>query len=63
MSNTATFKKGQAIKIRKEWQDADDDKYLWVVIEDEAGGYCRISATNASVRNQQEIETRMIESA
>jgi hypothetical protein len=63
MTATAQFKKGQAIKIRPEWQDAGDDKYSWVVAEDSEGGWCKITATNATVRNQQSIETRMIEPA
>jgi hypothetical protein len=35
---TMTFKKGDKIKILDEYQDRGDDKYTWVVMDEEANG-------------------------
>ena len=36
------IKKGDIVKIKPEWQDANDEKFTWVAIEDEDGGRVRI---------------------
>jgi hypothetical protein len=54
---------GQRVHIRREWQDAGDDKFIWVAIEDEDGGRVRISAVNTGlmIPSNQVVETRMLE--
>jgi len=32
------IKKGDRIRIKPEWQDPGDDKFIWVALEDEDGG-------------------------
>lgn len=34
--------KGQNIHIRPEWQDAGDDQFTWIALEDEDGGRVKI---------------------
>lgn len=57
------FKKGDKIKIKKEWQDRDDDKYEWFVVDDEEKGKVTISPKISSMRIQptQIVMTDMIE--
>jgi hypothetical protein len=54
---------GQRVHIRREWQDAGDDNFIWVAVEDEDGGRVRISPVNIglSVTPNQVVETRMLE--
>jgi hypothetical protein len=54
---------GQRVHIRREWQDAGDDKIIWVAVEDEDGGRVRISPVNIglSITPNQVVETRMLE--
>jgi len=35
---TTMIKKGDRIRIKPEWQDPGDDKFIWVALEDEDGG-------------------------
>jgi hypothetical protein len=37
-----SFKKGDLVKIRPEWQDAGDEGIEWVCLEDGDGGRVRI---------------------
>lgn len=57
------FKKGDKIKIKKEWQDRDDDKYEWYVVDDEEKGKVTISPKISAMRIQptQIVMTDMIE--
>jgi hypothetical protein len=59
----ARIRAGQRVHIRREWQDAGDDKFIWVAIEDEDGGRVRISAVNTGlmIPSNQVVETRMLE--
>ena len=54
---------GQRVHIRREWQDAGDDKFIWVAIEDEDGARVRISPVNTGlmIASNQVVETRMLE--
>jgi hypothetical protein len=60
---THPIRAGQRVHIRREWQDAGDDKFIWVAVEDEDGGRVRISAVNTGlmIASNQVVETRMLE--
>lgn len=34
---------GQAVRIKPEWQDKGDDRYVWIATDDEANGRVTIS--------------------
>ena len=36
------IRKGQKVRIRPEWQDAGDDQFTWVALEDEDGGRVKV---------------------
>jgi len=36
--------KGQQVHVRPEWQDAGDDEFTWIALEDEDGGRVKIAA-------------------
>ena len=36
------IRKGQVVKIKKEWQDEGDDDIVFIALEDEDGGRVRI---------------------
>ena len=57
------IKKGDVIKIKPEWQDAGDDLFTWIAIEDEDGGRVRIKpvGTGLSFPPNQVVTTDMIE--
>jgi hypothetical protein len=54
---------GQRVHICREWQDAGDENFIWVAVEDEDGGRVRISPVNIglSITPSQVVETRMLE--
>lgn len=37
------IKKGDKVRIKPEWQDAGDESFTWIALEDEDGGRVRIS--------------------
>ncbi len=43
------YLKGDIIEILPEFQDAGDDDYQWVVLDDEEKGRVSISATNSTL--------------
>lgn len=59
----ATIRKGDAIRIKPEWQDPGDDTFDWVALEDEDGGRVRIAPTNTGLTllPNQIVETTMVE--
>ena len=60
-----TIRKGDTIRIKPEWQDPGDDKFIWVALEDEDGGRVRIAPTNTGLtfRPNQIVDTNMVELA
>jgi hypothetical protein len=50
MSNGQPIKQGDSVRIKSEWQDLGDDKYLWVATEDESGGRVHIAPTNTGLQ-------------
>lgn len=40
------LKQGDQVEILKEWQDKGDDKYTWVVMDEEANGRVTICPIN-----------------
>ncbi len=45
------FLKGETVKIRSEFQDDGDDKFTWVVFNDEEKGRVDISAINSPLQD------------
>lgn len=54
--------KGQQIHIKPEWQDAGDEEYTWVALEDEDGGRVKIMPLMPELRFPpvSVVETRML---
>lgn len=48
-SSTRKFFKGDIVKILPEFQDAGDDEYTWVVLNDEEKGRVDISAVDSQL--------------
>ena len=38
------IKKGETVEIKKEWQDAGDDKITWIAVDNEEKGRVTIQA-------------------
>ena len=57
------IRKGDEIKILPEFQDAGDDIFTWLAVEDEDGGRVRIVplGTGLALLPNYIVETRMIE--
>jgi hypothetical protein len=62
---TTMIKKGDRIRIKPQWQDPGDDKFIWVALEDEDGGRVRIAPINTGLTfpPNQVVETSMVEVA
>ena len=62
---TAIIKKGDRVRIKSEWQDPGDDKFIWVALEDEDGGRVRIAPINTglTILPNQIVDTHMVELA
>ena len=60
-----TIRAGDRVFIKPEWQDAGDEKCIWIALEDEDGGRVRISPINgmwlAGLPTNQVAETSMLE--
>ena len=41
---------GDEVKIKKQWQDDGDDKFVWVAIENEENGRVDITPSNIELR-------------
>ncbi|OGQ58996.1 MAG: hypothetical protein A3J24_12315 [Deltaproteobacteria bacterium RIFCSPLOWO2_02_FULL_53_8] len=54
--------KGQKIHIKPEWQDAGDDEFTWVALEDEIGGRVKIMpiVPDLTYPPVSVVETRML---
>ena len=54
--------KGQAVRIKPEWQDPGDALVMWRAAEDEDGGRVLIVAELGwRINPTQQVETRMLE--
>jgi hypothetical protein len=62
---TTMIKKGDRIRIKPEWQDPGDDKFIWVALEDEDGGRVRIAPINTglTILPNQIVDANMVELA
>lgn len=49
ISEAKLIKKGDKVRIKKEWQDAGDEKFNWVAVDDEEKGRVMIMATNTGL--------------
>ena len=60
-----TIRQGDTIRIKPEWQDPGDDKFVWVALEDEDGGRERIAPTNTGLvfPPNQIVDAAMVELA
>jgi hypothetical protein len=60
-----TIRKDDRIRIKPEWQEPGDDKFIWVAVEDEDGGRVRIAPANIglTIPANQVVDTRMAELA
>jgi hypothetical protein len=65
MAVKATIRKGDTIRIKPEWQDPGDEKFVWVALEDEDGGRVRIAPINTglAIPPNQVVNTNMVELA
>ena len=67
MSTTmkTAIKIGDQIRIKPEWQDPGDDKFIWRALEDEDGGRVLIMPTNTGLTfpPNQVVDTNMVELA
>lgn len=54
--------KGQKVHIKPEWQDAGDEEFTWIAIEDEDGGRVKISPVMPDLTYPpvSVVETRML---
>lgn len=54
--------KGQKVHIKPEWQDAGDDDFIWVALEDEDGGRVKVTPIIPGLTYQAVtvLETRML---
>ena len=57
------FLKGETVKIRSEFQDDGDDKFTWVVLNDEEKGRVDISAIDSplTIKPVHTVQTEWIE--
>jgi imidazole glycerol phosphate synthase subunit HisF len=56
------IKKGDVVKIKKEWQDAGDDQIVFLACEDEDGGRVLIEPQiNISFKPRQVVQVLMLE--
>jgi hypothetical protein len=56
------IKKGDVVKIKKEWQDAGDDQIVFLACEDEDGGRVLIEPQiNISFKPRQVVQVFMLE--
>jgi hypothetical protein len=46
---SATIKRGDIVRIKPEWQDPGDGRFIWRALEDEDGGRVKICATNTGL--------------
>jgi hypothetical protein len=46
---SATIKRGDIVRIKPEWQDPGDERFIWRALEDEDGGRVKICATNTGL--------------
>jgi hypothetical protein len=60
-----TIRKGDTIRIRPEWQDPGDEKFVWVALEDEDGGRVCIAPINTGLAfpPNQIVNSNMVELA
>jgi hypothetical protein len=59
-----SFKKGDLVKIRPEWQDTGDEGIEWVCLDDEDGGrVCIQPKLGMSIDPNQVVSVDMIEHA
>lgn len=65
VARESAIRKGDRVFIKPEWQDAGDDQFIWIALEDEDGGRVRISPINgvwlAGAPTNQVVETSMLE--
>lgn len=59
------FKKGDVIKIKKQFQDDGDDKFTWTAVDDEEKGRVTIQADvpNMRIKPQHVVKVEWIEHA
>lgn len=64
-SQSKKFIKGDVVKILPEFQDAGDDDFTWVVLNDEEKGRVDISAVNSplTIKPIHIVQTEWIEHA
>lgn len=43
------IKKGDEVKIKPEWQDKGDDKFIWIAVDDEEKGRVGIMPINTGL--------------
>lgn len=57
--------KGTYLKIKPEWQDAGDEKFTWLAVENEDGGRVLVSrlGTGMSITPTSVMTTDMVEAA
>jgi hypothetical protein len=41
--------KGDKVQIKPEWQDAGDDRFTWIAVDNEENGRVMISPTNTGL--------------
>lgn len=60
---SATIKCGDVVRIKPQWQDAGDDRFIWRAMEDEDGGRVRIYPTNTGlvIPPNQIVDVSMLE--
>lgn len=46
---SATIKRGDIVRIKPEWRDPGDERFIWRALEDEDGGRVKICATNTGL--------------
>jgi hypothetical protein len=64
MMSENSFKKGDLVKIRPEWQDPGDENIEWFCLEDEDGGRVRIQPKlGLPIDPNQVVSINMIEHA
>jgi len=59
------IRKGDTVRIRKEWQDKGDDAFHWIAVSDEDRGKVDISPTNTGFRfaPRQTVDVYMLEAS
>jgi hypothetical protein len=59
-----TIKKGDVVRIKKEWQDAGDASVTFIAVEDEDGGRVLIVAlVGLEINPTQVVQASMLEKA